>query len=235
MLNVLLESKAVRTKRMGGTLMSVLVHGGIIAAVVTLGVRPTSVDARTPDFPKEPPIYRIPVRPPDRPRGDPRPSQPYHSIAPTHTWTLPRVDDVPAGIPPVDLTATPITDATEFTRGVSSGSGGADSRGPSGPAEGVLEERYVDRPPHVIGTPVQPVFPMSLRDRGVAGRVSVQFVIDTLGRAEMSGLRVVEATDPLFAQSVRAVLPRYRFSPGEVGGQKVRTLVQLPFEFSLVR
>ena len=236
MLNVLLESKAVRTKRMGGTLMSVLVHGAIIAAVIALGVRPTSVDARTPDFPKEPSIYRIPVRPsPERPRGDPRPSQPDQPIAPTHTLTLPSVDDVPAGIPPVDLAATPITDATEFTRGVSSGSGGADNRGPSGPAEGVLEERYVDRPPHVVGTPVQPVFPMSLRDRGVNGRVSVQFVIDTLGRAEMSGLRVVEATDPLFAQSVRAVLPRYRFSPGEVGGQKVRTLVQMPFEFSLVR
>lgn len=236
MLNVLLESKAVRTKRMGGTLMSVLVHGGIIAAIVTLGVRPTSVDARTPDFPKEPSIYRIPVRPnTERPRGDPRPSHLDQPIAPTHTWTLPRVDDVPAGIPPVDLTATPITDATEFTRGVSSGTGGADSRGPSSPAEGVLEERYVDRPPHVIGTPVQPVFPMSLRERGLGGRVSVQFVVDTLGRAEMTGLRVVEATDPLFAQSVRAVLPRYRFSPGEVGGQKVRTLVQLPFEFSLVR
>ena len=65
--------------------------------------------------------------------------------------------------------------------------------------------------------------------------MSVQFVVDTLGRAEMSGLRVVEESDPLFAQSVRAVLPRYRFSPGEVGGQKVRTLVQVPFEFTIVR
>jgi protein TonB len=63
----------------------------------------------------------------------------------------------------------------------------------------------------------------------------VQFVVDTLGRAEMSGLRVVQASDPQLAESVRAVLPRYRFSPGEVGGQRVRTLVQLPFDFTLVR
>ena len=67
------------------------------------------------------------------------------------------------------------------------------------------------------------------------GRVSLQFVVDTLGHAEMSGLQVVEATDPLFARSVRAMLGRYRFSPGEVGGRKVRTLVQLPFDFTLVR
>ena len=67
MLNVLLESKAVRAKRMGGTLMSVLLHGAIIAGVVALGVRPRPVDARTPDFPNEGPVY-VPVRPrPERP------------------------------------------------------------------------------------------------------------------------------------------------------------------------
>ena len=74
-----------------------------------------------------------------------------------------------------------------------------------------------------------------LRERGHNGRVVVQFVIDTLGRAEMGGLQVVEASDPLFAESVRAVLPRYRFSPGEAGGRKVRTLVALPFDFTVVR
>ena len=124
---------------------------------------------------------------------------------------------------------------TEFARGVSSGTGGTGGRGLGGPPDGVLEERYVDRAPHILGAPIQPVFPTTLRERGINGHVSVQFVIDTLGRAEMNGLRIVEATDPLFVQSVRAVLPRYRFSPGEVGGQKVRTLVQLPFDFSLVR
>jgi len=236
MLNVLLESKAVRTKRMGGTLMSVLVHGAIITGVVALGVRPASVDARTPDFPKGPTIYRIPVQPRTETRTDDRrPTHADRPSAPTHTWILPRVDNVPPGIPPVDLTVAPITDVTEFTRGVSPSSGGTDGRALSGPPDGVLEERYVDRAPRILGTPVQPVFPTLLRERGINGRVSVQFVVDTLGRAEMSGLRVVEASDPLFAQSVRAVLPRYRFSPGEVGGQKVRTLVQLPFDFTLVR
>jgi protein TonB len=236
MLNVLLESKAVRTRRMGGTLLSVLVHGSVVAGVVALGVRPRPVDARTPDFPTEGAIY-IPVAPkPEATKGrtvrslSERPTTPTPAPSP-----LPTIDHIPPGIPPVDLSAAPITDATEFARGVSSRAEGTDSRGLTGHPDGILEERYVDRAPHILGTPVQPVFPTSLRERGINGRVSVQFVIDTLGRAEMRGLTIVEATDPLFAQSVRAVLPRYRFSPGEVGGQKVRTLVQLPFDFTLAR
>ena len=238
MLNVLLESKAVRTKRMGGTLMSVLVHGAIITGVVALGVRPASVDARTPDlpFPREAPMY-VPVAPRhETPSHQTTRRLVDHPNSPTPApIPLPAFDHITPGVPPIDLTATPITDATEFTRGVSSGSGGTDGRALSGPPDGVLEERYVDRAPRILGTPIQPVFPTPLRERGVDGRVSVQFVVDTLGRAEMSGLRVVEVSDPLFAQSVRAVLPRYRFSPGEVGGHKVRTLVQLPFDFTLVR
>ena len=98
-----------------------------------------------------------------------------------------------------------------------------------------MDERYVDSAPRLVGNPVPPAFPSIMRARGVGGRVSIQFVVDTLGRAEMHGLRVVEASDSLFAQSVRAVLSRYRFTPGEVRGQKVRTLVQLPFDFTLVR
>lgn len=236
MLDVLLESKAVRTKRMSGTLMSVLVHGAIITSVIALGVRPKPIDARTPDPTKERAIW-IPVAPrPEPPLSRPVRPLEVHSTAPkSMALPLPKFDHVTPGIPPVDLSATPITDAMEFTGGITSGPSGTDGRGLAGPPDGVLEERYVDRAPHILGTPVQPVFPTSLRERGINGRVSVQFVIDTLGRAEMSGVRVVEATDPQFAQSVRAVLPRYRFSPGEVGGQKVRTLVQLPFDFTLVR
>ena len=235
MLNVLLESKAVPTKRMGGTLTSVLVHGAIIAALITLSMRPKFVVPRMTDFPTAPPIYRIPVEPrPESPRRDPTHSPVDHPTAPTPR-PLPTFDDIPPGIPPVDVTAAPITDVTEFTRGVSSVSRGTERNGLGAPLQGVVEERDVDRSPRILGAPVEPVFPVSLRQRGVGGRVAVQFVVDTLGRAEMGSLRVVEESDPLFAQSVRAVLPRYRFSPGEVGGRKVRTLVQLPFEFTLAR
>ena len=140
MLNVLLESKAVRAKRMGGTLTSVLVHGAIIAGVIALGVRPRSIDARMPDFPKEGPIY-VPVEPrPDAPKVHSTRSNADHPTAPAPA-PMPRIDDISPGIPPIDVSAPPITDATEFGRGVSTPNGGTDRRGVGGPLEGVLEER----------------------------------------------------------------------------------------------
>jgi hypothetical protein len=45
----------------------------------------------------------------------------------------------------------------------------------------------------------------------------------------------LDASQPLFAEAVRAVLPRYRFTPGEAANHKVRTRVQLPFDFALRR
>jgi protein TonB len=236
MLDVLLESKSVRTKRTGGTLMSMLLHGALVTSAVALGVGPKPTDASTPDAPRPSIIYVPIARVPEAPRAPVVPSTSTHPSAPAPAPTpLPTFDHVTAGIPPVDLTAAPITDQTEFSRGVSTGAEGIDRRSLGGPVDGVLEERYVDRAPRIFGTPIQPAFPTALRERGIGGRVAVQFVVDTLGKAEMSSLRIVEATDPQFAQSVRTVLPRYRFSSGEVGGQKVRTLVQLPFEFTLVR
>lgn len=236
MLNVLLESRAVRTRRMGGTLASVLLHGALVTGAVALGLRPRPIDARTPDIPNGGITY-VPIAPaPETPRGRAVPSPTARASAPVPApMPLPTFDHVPPGIPPVDLTVAPITDQTEFARGVSTGEKGGDRRGLGGPVDGVLEERYVDRAPRILGTPIPPAFPSALRERGIGGRVAVLFIVDTLGRAEPGSLRVVEASDPQFAQSVRAVLPRYRFSPGEVGGQRVRTLVELPFDFTLVR
>ena len=234
MLDVLLESKAVRTRRVGGTATSTLVHAAIVAGAIILTVRPDSGDARTP--PKGPDIiYIAPTR--QRPVGP--------EVPPTHSGpqALIRPDAppllvlTPPNAPSVSVDVVVDRGADPFGPGpgsITNGSVGG-LPGLGGPTDGVIEERYVDRSPRLLGKPVQPTFPSMLRERGHSGRVLVQFVVDTLGRAEMSGLQVVEASDPLFAESVRAVLARYRFTPGEAGGRKVRTLVALPFDFKLVR
>ena len=63
----------------------------------------------------------------------------------------------------------------------------------------------------------------------------VQCVVDTLGRAELAELQVIETAHPLFVDAVCSALARYRFSVGEAAGRKVRTRVQIPCEFALVR
>ena len=123
----------------------------------------------------------------------------------------------------------------ELGPGVITSGGPGSSIGVGGTVAGVVDERLVDRAPRLIGRAEPPTFPPALRASGKNGRVLIQFVVDTLGRAEMEGLRIVEADDPLFSEAVRRALPHYRFSPGEAGGRKVRTLVQLPFDFTLVR
>jgi protein TonB len=235
MLDVLLESNTRRSRRTGGTLTSTLLHAALFAGAVTA----TSREALSTPPPLEVVDRTLVYRPPEQPRvriddNRPRPARASAPVVPR----IPTVTQVPDKVPPVDIDMKIVIPSDEDAMHGAISSSASFLPGPGGfghAQEGVLEERYVDRPPRMLGAPPTPVFPTSLRERGVNGRVSVQFVIDTLGRAEMSGLRVVEATDPLFAQSVRAALPRYRFSPGEVGGQKVRTLVQLPFDFTLVR
>jgi hypothetical protein len=49
----------------------------------------------------------------------------------------------------------------------------------------------------------------------------------------MSSVRILESTHPAFAESVRATLPRMRFSPARVGNERVRQMVELPLGFRI--
>ena len=64
-------------------------------------------------------------------------------------------------------------------------------------------------------------------------RSSRQFVVDTNGRADMSTFKVIKSTHDLFMQAVKNALRDYRFYPAEIGGHKVKQLVQQPFQFTL--
>jgi protein TonB len=80
-----------------------------------------------------------------------------------------------------------------------------------------------------------PRYPSMLQSSGVEGEVLVQFVIDTTGRADMKSFKVLKSSNDLFTQSVRSVLPEYRFYPAETGGRKVKMYVQMPFTFKINR
>ena len=82
------------------------------------------------------------------------------------------------------------------------------------------------------GSPM-PLFPAELQAAKVEGQVLIQFVVDTLGRAELPTVKVLKSSHPLFTDAVQVALPQMRFTPAEVGGQKVRQFVQRPFTFEL--
>lgn len=93
----------------------------------------------------------------------------------------------------------------------------------------------VEKPVAPIVGSGAPRYPAILRSAGMEGEVLAQFVVDTTGRIEIESYKVLRQSHDLFDASVRNALPEMRFTPAEVGGRKVRQLVQQPFVFQLAR
>ena len=231
MFTTLVESRAIRRRSVRGAVISVVAHSLLIAAAVALtypttGVASPSVDPLVPVTYVPAPIPH-PVTPqPPAATHDTRPSVPdagtIHIPAPTIT---------PLSLPPIDYAA-PTVPVDRLTVGGVPSTGTVEGATPFAPGT-VLDANVVDRVPRILGNPAPPRYPELLRQSGSSGQVVVRFVVDTLGRAELGELVVVEATHPLFASAVKSALLDYRFTPGEAGRRKVRTLVQVPFTFTL--
>lgn len=92
----------------------------------------------------------------------------------------------------------------------------------------------VDEAPAVLFGP-PPVYPERLRQAGIQGRVMIEVVVDTAGRAEPGSIRVIHVSHPGFADPARAYARQVLFRPARVGGRVVRVLVRLPIDFALRR
>lgn len=100
-------------------------------------------------------------------------------------------------------------------------------------ASPVYFEYQVEKPVVVVQGSVAPQYPAILKQAGVGGVVYVSFVVDTAGRPDMSSLKVLKSSHQLFLNAVIAALPDVRFVPAEVGGKKVKQLVQTPYVFQI--
>jgi protein TonB len=78
-----------------------------------------------------------------------------------------------------------------------------------------------------------PIYPPELIAKGIEGAVLTNFVIDTTGRADSTTIEIVQATHPLFVESVRTAIPGMRFSPAMVQGHRVRQVVEQRFQFRI--
>jgi len=96
-----------------------------------------------------------------------------------------------------------------------------------------FKEFQVERTAELLPSNVTPLYPEQLRTANVEGSVVAQFVVDTTGEPMAPTVRVIERSDDRFVASVRETIPKLRFSPAEVGGKKVKQLVQMPFTFRL--
>jgi protein TonB len=76
-----------------------------------------------------------------------------------------------------------------------------------------------------------PRYPDILRNAGIAGQVTIEFVIDTAGRVEAGSMKILASTNELFSQAARAAVSTWLFRPGRIEERAVRSRVQVPLNF----
>jgi protein TonB len=256
MMNVLLESKPRKQRKLGGTLFSVVFHSAIVFfavyATARAGVPEVREDrAEKVTFVKTKKVVEAPkpAEPkPEPPKAQPKPkSEPKAAAAPKPSIEPPKgfkVLEAPITIPTVIPTIDPSAAATneaDFsgtgTRGGSSegtGTGTGTVAGPAVDADRNYASFEVEQEVRAIsGTSV--AYPEAMRSSGAEGQVLAEFVVNEQGRVETSSFKVLESTNSVFTSAVKAALPRMRFRPAQIGSTKVAQVVQQAFVFKLNR
>jgi protein TonB len=147
--------------------------------------------------------------------------------------------NIPDVIPKVDLSKR-VTDASDFSgKGVAGGRANGDANiktaAPISDNQTYFEFQVEKQAAAVPGS-IHANYPEILKSGGGGdAKVTVQFVVDTSGRADMSTWKVLESSNDLFSQAAKDGVRGARFYPAEVGGHKVKQLVQLPITFTLTR
>ena len=102
-------------------------------------------------------------------------------------------------------------------------------------AEPRLLVAWVQRPALAIAGAGAPRYPVDLKSRNIEGTTTVEFIVDSAGRAVVGSVRTVAASDPGFTTAVVEAMPRMRFIAGRIDGCPVASWVRQKFEFRLGR
>lgn len=178
-----------------------------------------------------------PVQEPDEPqeRVEARPVA-VMPAPPKGFQTVVAPKDIPATIPPIDLTAKAL-DPRDFTgRGVEGGVARG-VVGVIGKPDPVADEIYTATtaapgfaPAVLVSQPV-PRYPPVLQQIGLSGRVLLQFVVDTTGHVEETSIRVLESSHQGFEPPAREAVAAALFHPARLGLTPVRQLAQQGVRF----
>jgi protein TonB len=227
MLATLLESKAKRERSQAGVAFSVGAHSVLIGAALYATAQGRPAPSESNEVVR--PLYFPPAVHANQPQAPATNSGP----APVFRFVPPRID---ISVAPVEISATPGR-VSDFAPGAVFGPApdgsvhGNPERGDNVAFLAAQVEKQVFLEP---GTK-PPRYPETLRAAGVEGRVMASFVVSDRGRVEEGSITIFHSDNPLFEDAVKSALGRMRFVPAEIGGRKVRQLVQMPFLFTLSR
>ena len=238
MFDNLIESRAQKQKRAGGTFLSLVVH----ALLITAAVYGTLHASEALEKPKAEKVEFVTVKKdePPPPKETPKPPPPdvvMKAPPPKGFQVLTAPIKIPDVLPQIDLSKK-VTNEEDFS---GKGQAGGIAKGVVGGTPQPINDNQtyfefqVEKQVAPYPTNSAPRYPDMLRSANVEGEVLAQFVVDTTGKADMSQFKVLKSTHDLFTAAVKSALPNMRFYPAEVGGHKVKQLVQMPFQFSLTK
>lgn len=237
MFDNLIESQAKAQKRAGGTIFSFVLHVVLIGAAVQGTIQAGQEREKTKAEKVE--FVTVKKEEPPPPKEEPKVAPPPDVVAapqpPKGFQILSAPIKIPDVIPEIDLSKS-ATREEDFT---GKGAVGGTARGVTGGVAAPLNsdqplfDFQVEKPAQANPSNNPPTYPNQLRAANIEGQVVAKFVVDTSGRADMRTFEILKSDHELFTNAVRNSLPSMRFFPAEVGGRKVKQLVQMPFIFSL--
>ena len=236
MFNQLLESKAKKEKMAGATVVTTILYAGLISlavwATADAGIKKDKTSNQAVKFveiKKEPPKEE----PKDKP---PPPKEVVIKPPPPKGFQVLRAPvKIDVKIPEIDLSKSVTNEADFSGKGVKGGVASGVVGGTAIVTNQTYFEFQVEKPAQAASGNPSPRYPEVLKSSGVEGKVMAQFVVLETGRADMDTFKILSSDNDLFSSAVKNVLPSMRFLPAEIGGKKVRQLVQLPFEFKINR
>jgi periplasmic protein TonB len=231
----LIETKPKKQKTGKQLLLSVVVHLVAIAAAVygTLEAKEAI------EKPKAEKVEFVEMKKEEPPPPENKPEPPPEVVAapppPKGFQVLTAPIKIPEVLPEIDLTKK-VTDEADFTgKGVAGGIAKGVVGGTAPVADQTYFEFQVEKQVAQIPGSINLRYPDMLRSANVEGEVLAQFVVDTTGRVEPNSIKILKSSHDLFTNAVQQALRAARYYPAEIGGRKVKQLVQQPFNFTLTR
>ena len=220
MFETLIESKKKTDKKFFGLgFVSLMLHGGFIAAAIIATVKAGQSDTKVKTDTTLVFLEQQQQKPPEQ--------QPVQLDIPLKGFqTVVAPMEIPTDIPPIDLNQ-------KFNAADYSGSGveGGLASGAVPTGEVYLESLVEEKPSVLSGAPA--VFPEILKSAGIQGRVLVQAIIDSSGRAEPNSVKILQSPDPGFNSGSRNFVLHAQFRPARVHGRAVRVLIQIPIDYHI--
>lgn len=226
-MNLQLFASARKPDRGGvarGSLVSLVIHTAVIGGAIfaTLSARQIVAGTRVD-------TSLVVVAPEEPQHATPPPPELQVPLRGFQTVTVPAI--IPTAIPPVNLQEH--FDPKDFS---GTGVEGGTATGAEPSADQVYSVGQVDQPPTLLSAPpLDRDYPVLLQQAGISGRVVIEAIIDTSGRADPASIRVIQTVHPGFTEPAKRWMGRALFRPARNNGHAVRVLVTQALDYTLTR